>query len=172
MSERLFEVELTASFVTKRAFPTAGEIAYGYSEGFLSRAGVVATALIKMKAGLHLTRAEERAALLLSDELDCLDDLVADLGWVDEPSEQRERFWLLMILAWAYEHREDLEDALGVVELIYSDFGYPDEIEGIVRFMPLQAGHDAGVAALERRWAEFVDRVGEEYRQRNESMMA
>ena len=166
MSERSFVAQLPPTFVVERALPTAEELAYGYEEGFLSRAGVVALALAKLEAGLALTPPEERAALLLSDEFDAVDDLMEDLQVGSEPRERRARFWLFMVLAWVLARRDQFDDPLGVVELVYADFEYPDEIQGLVRFMPLQPGHEAGVAALERHWADFVDRVGREYADR------
>lgn len=172
MTERSFVVELTAPFVLGRGFPTAAELAFGFSEGFLSRSGVVDVALAKLEAGVELSSAEERVALLLSDELDLVDDLVDDLGVGSEPWERRARFWLLLVLSWVLENRDEFDDPLGLVELLYADFDYPEEIEGLVRFMPLQPGQEAGVAALERRWEAFVDRVSGEYRERSASMTA
>jgi hypothetical protein len=169
--ERSFSVALPASFVLGCGFPTSAEMAYGFSERFLSRSGVVDVALAKLEAGFELSPAEERIALLLSDEFDRVDKLVDDLHDGSEPLEKHARFWLLLVLAWVLEHRDEFDDPLGVVELVYADFDYPEEIEGLVRFMPLQPSQEGGVAALMRRWGAFVDRVTDEYRERGRSMI-
>jgi hypothetical protein len=171
MSERSFVVELPASFVLELGFPTVAELAYGFSEGFLSRSGLVDVAVAKLEAGIELSPAEERAALLLSDEFDSIDGLVEDLRLGSEPVESRARFWLLAVLAWVLEHRVEFEDPLGVVELLYADFDYPQEMQGLVRFMPRQPGQQADAAALERRWEDFVERASREYRERSTSMI-
>lgn len=91
MSERLVAVALPGSFIIGRGLPTAGELAYGYAAGYLSRSSVVSIALAKLEAGVVLTAAEDQLALLLSDELDRVDDLAEDLAFVSEPSELRAR---------------------------------------------------------------------------------
>jgi hypothetical protein len=166
MSERLVAVELPGSFIIGRGLPTAGELAYGYAAGYLSRSSVVSIALAKLEAGVVLTAAEDQLALLLSDELDRVDDLAEDLAFVSEPSELRARFWLFMVLSWVFEHRCDFDDPLGVVEQVYADFEYPEEIEGFVRFMPAQPGQVASVAAIEDRWVDYLSRTGREYAER------
>ncbi len=173
MSDRSFAPELPVPFVLRVVgFPTSAELAYGFLEGFLCRSSVVDIALAKLSAGVDLATAEERIALLLPDEFDHVDGLVEDLQVDGETSEQRARLWLLLVLAWVLEYRSEFDDPLGVVELLYSDFDYPQEIEGLVRFMPVQAGQEVGVEALNRRWESFVDRVSEDYRGRSRLMVA
>ncbi|AAO56692.1 conserved hypothetical protein [Pseudomonas syringae pv. tomato str. DC3000] len=49
--------------------------------------------------------------------------------------------WLFIALKWLFENKNNIDDPLGVVELIYEDFGFPFEIEGFVRYMPSQDGY-------------------------------
>ena len=163
----LIRFNIPASFVVARAMPTGAELAYGFREGWLTRADVVAVALAKYEADLPLSPAEEELALLLSDDLDRFDDLIVDLEIVDEPSEQRARLWLFLTIAWLFDHRQDFRDPLEVIEMLYADFDYPDEIQGLVRFMPTAPGEDASLEALEQRWRVFVDRLSAEYQQRD-----
>lgn len=162
----LIRFNIPAAFVVARAMPTGAELAYGFREGWLTRADVVAVALAKYEAELPLSSAEEDIALLLSSDLDRVDELIADLEIVDEPTEQRARLWLFLSLAWLLEHRQDFGDPLEVIEMLYADFDYPDEIQGVVRFMPAP-GPDAGVDAIERRWRALVDRLSAEYETRD-----
>lgn len=162
----LIRFNIPASFVAARAILTGAELAYGFREGWLTRADVVALALAKYEAELPLSSAEEELALLLSSDLDRVDELIAHLEIDDEPTEQRARLWLFLSLAWLLEHRQDFSDPLGVIEMLYADFDYPDEIEGLVRFMPA-AGPDPSVDAIDRRWRAFVDRLNSEYEKRD-----
>jgi hypothetical protein len=163
---RLVEMRLPAPFVIERASPTGAELAYGFREGWLSRKDVVEVALAKYKADVVLSPPEEELALLLPDDLDRVDDVVSVLEFSDEPVEQRERLWLFLALAWLLDHRSDYEDPLGVIEQLYADFEYPEEIRSLVRFIPLGPGDVPGIEGIERRWHDYVERVGLEYRQR------
>ena len=71
--------------------------------------------------------------------------------------------WLFLALAWVYEHRADYVEPLEVVEMIYADFEYPDEIQGIVRFMPPPPGAATGNPAIEGRWKDYLTRKAAEY---------
>ena len=162
----LIRFNIPAAFVVARAMPTGAELAYGFREGWLTRTDVVGVALAKYEANLPLSSTEEELALVLSTDLERVDELIADLDTADEPAERRARLWLFLSLAWLLEHRHDFADPLEVIEMLYADFDYPEEIESLVRFMPA-AGPDAGVDAIERNWRAFVDRVRSEYDQRD-----
>lgn len=72
--------------------------------------------------------------------------------------------WLYLVLAWLYEHRHEDSDPLQRIEEVYADFGYPEQLAGFVRYMPM-AGPDLGSReANERRlferWKQYVDDAG------------
>jgi hypothetical protein len=45
-------------------------------------------------------------------------------------------------------------------------FDYPDEIRGLVRFMPVEPGEPTGPKAIKKKWRTYVQRVAAEYRDR------
>ena len=45
--------------------------------------------------------------------------------------------WLFLELSWVFEHKKEFLDPLAEVEIIYSDFDYPVEMESFIRYMPL-----------------------------------
>lgn len=47
-------------------------------------------------------------------------------------------------------------DPLQLIEMLYADFGYPTEIETLVRYMPATPGAPTGVMALEERWTDYL----------------
>jgi hypothetical protein len=165
---RLVEIELPAPFVVERVHPTGAEVAYGFRHGWLSRRGVVDVELARHEADLDLSSAEEELALLLSDDLGRVDELVDQMEVSDEPVEQRGRVWLYLALAWLLEHRSAYDDPLAVIEMLYADFDYPEDIRSLVRFMPPGPGDRPGVEGIEQRWSDFVARLGREYRERDE----
>ncbi len=170
MTARLVSFRIPAEFVAAQALPTPSELAAGFGGGWLDEQGVVGVALAEMVAGVSLDEVMERLALLLSDELNLVPDLVSEL-LSDGGTPTDGRFWLFEALAWVFEHRADFEDPLGVVEMLYADFDYPTEIEGLVRYMPAPPGEPTGVEAIERRWADFLDRARRDYAERAATSM-
>ena len=64
--------------------------------------------------------------------IECLVDLENS-----QSEEMIKRKWLYAILLHIYNKRDQYADPLELVEIIYADFDYPDEIEGFVRYMPI-----------------------------------
>jgi hypothetical protein len=86
-----------------------------------------------------------------------------DEGELD--SESIKMKWLVATLSDLYERRNEVADPLGEVEGIYSDFDYPECIEGFVRYMPTSDGYDASKFSRnenEQRlfltWSEFISK--------------
>lgn len=165
---RLVSFRIPADYVLERVVPTAPEIACGLEQGWLSSGDVVAIAVEKLDRGCLLTAAEERLALLLTDELDAVPSLVSELGVGYEPTELRERPWLFLALDWLADHREQFDDPYEIVELLYADFDYPGEIAGLVRWMPVAEGEPTGLAAIDGRWKHYLDSTRAEYVRRGE----
>jgi hypothetical protein len=153
--------------VLARALPTSAEPAYGHRERRLRPVDVVEIAVAKLERRTPLTAAEEDLALLLADEMDRVDELVRDLEVSSQPVEERAMFWMFMGLDWLWQHRSEFDDALGVVELLYADLDYPEEISGLVRYMPAAPGAPTGVGAIEQRWRAYLRSAAERYRERD-----
>jgi len=162
----LVKFEIPASFVLERMFPSAAELAWGFRRGWVSAEGVVAIALGKLIAGIYLPGPEEELALLLSDDLDRVAELVADLEFVDEPDERRARVWLFLALSWLLVRRHEFADPHEMIEMLYADFDSPAEIRDLVRYMQPEPGQPIGLSALDERWRAWIETVGWEYRDR------
>lgn len=83
--------------------------------------------------------------------------------------EQVKAKWLYLVIAWLFEQRESLVDALGTVESVYSDFDYPKEIASFVRSMPMDApdlgNRELNEARMVDRWKMYLNRAGERFGQ-------
>lgn len=70
--------------------------------------------------------------------------------------------WLCILLAWLYENRAMFEDPLGILEEIYTDFDYPQEIAHLIRYMPNAepdlGSKEANLARLFTRWGAFISK--------------
>lgn len=62
--------------------------------------------------------------------------------------------WLYIILKTLYENKENYDDPLQEVEIIYADFDYPCEIEELVRYMPKNNTHDE--STLYKKWQAYI----------------
>ena len=55
---------------------------------------------------------------------------------------QEQEKWLFLLLKWAYENRSSIPYPLGVVDDLYAEFDYPENIESFVAFLPPKDGWD------------------------------
>jgi len=176
MSEDLVKFSLPAEFILSRVVPTPDEMVYGYRHGWIDDEGAVRVAEAELLAGMAIPAAIEELALLLRDHRFRVADLMraaADELSADEGlsrCEAPERVWLYLALDWLYEHRGDFVEPLGVIEMIYADFDYPEEIEGLIRFMPArQPGAVVGRDGIVQRWRDYLARRAGEYSVRRSS---
>ena len=163
----LIEFRIPGSFITARTIPTKGELAYGFRRGWVSPADVVAVALAKYKRDLPLSKAEEELALLLPEDLDRVPSLVGNLQTEQESNEDPARVWQFLTLAWLFEHRASYPNALQIIEMLAADFEFPEELHGLLRFMPPGAGESTGKEALYERWRKYLDRMSDYYKRRD-----
>lgn len=166
MSEDLVKFTIPAAFVTDRVRLTPGELLFGYRREWLREQAVVEVALAALVAGADLPAAEEELALLLSDSLDRVPALMEDLARSCAAEPDPGAVWLFLALAWLHEHRVDHVEPLEVIEMLYADFDHPEEIEGLVRFLPAPPGAPTGHRAIEQRWEDYLSRKSAQYRAR------
>ncbi len=143
------------------AMPSWSEIAYGFEHQLLPANVVIDYAMHKIGTAEQLD--DNELAIASSSPSDSIVEplrtLARDNGLDDEALCF---FWANVLLAWTYEHRDQLDDLLGVVEEIYSDYNYPEEFAGFVRYMPGNAPDLGSVEANEQR---MVSSIGEYVRQ-------
>jgi hypothetical protein len=91
MSDDLVKFAIPAEFVTARVLLRPGELVYGYCDGWLGDRAVVEVALAAFEAGGDLPSAEEELALLLSDSLGRVPELLEELAQssAEEPETSR-----------------------------------------------------------------------------------
>jgi hypothetical protein len=167
MTSEPTHVVVPADFIATRVLLLPGELARGYRLGHVNDRSVVQLAEQLLAAGSPVSAPAEELALLLSADYDRVPDLVAEMEESDlsAPSEQT-KVWLYLVLAWIYDHRDEFADPLAEIETVYADFGYPEEIEGLVRYLPAPPGQPSGPSAVEARWKAFLDRQGAHFARR------
>lgn len=100
------------------------------------------------------------ASLNKDDDVHPHIDNLADMG---EPLEKNEfnLKWMYLVLAWVYKNKDSYPDPLAIVEQVYADFDYPDNISGFVRYMPSDepdlGSLEKNQARLYEKWEKFLD---------------
>ncbi|MGH9119513.1 MAG: DUF2247 family protein [Acidimicrobiales bacterium] len=164
MTDDDLRLKFTGPFILERVYPTAAELVVGYEHGWLGPRDAVEVTLAKLKAGSSLAPEEESIALLLSDDLDQVDDLIAALRQRVEPAGfEPVRVWLYLALGWLWARRTSIEDPHRMLEEVYTQFGYPSEIAHLVEYMPVQPGGRVGPTAIDDNWEEYLRARSVEY---------
>jgi hypothetical protein len=160
---------MSAEFITGRVHLLPGELARGYRLGYLDEATVVELAEDAFRRGDSETTPIGELAILLSDELDRVPDLLEQIDTMAAAADPDPSLvWLFLVLAQAYDRRGLSEDPLADLEAIYAEFGYPEEIEGFVPFLPAPEGQPSGPDAIQERWRAYLDERSLTYARRTD----
>jgi hypothetical protein len=160
----LVKFKIPAEFVSARVRLNLSECAWGYRNGWIDREAVISLCLTKVNAG-QASETEEQLGLLLRDEIERFSEIMEA---VQVASGSGMAVWRYLALAWAYCNRSLIHDPLGLVEMLYADFGYPEDVAEFVRYMPVAEGVPIGEMALFSRWNEYLVRQDAFYGHRGE----
>jgi hypothetical protein len=160
--------DIPYEFISQRAELGWNEIKFGLDQQLIKPKAAVDRATEQLcRVDATPKEVVELASLTGSESVA---DLVSHLARNEAPvsEEQVKAKWLYLVLAWLFENRESLVDALGMVESVYSDFDYPKEIASFVRYMPMD-GPDLGnreqnEARMFDRWKTYLNRAGKRFR--------
>ena len=137
MSTQTFSLLRLISFWRMRSH--VAEIAWGYGMGLVGWHALSELA----QAALRLAPNREDENLLRLAHVTKEDATVAGEfaraaaatgPKLDETAARKK--WAYLLLKRLYEKKTEVADPLGLVEHIYADFDYPEELEGFVRWMP------------------------------------
>ena len=72
--------------------------------------------------------------------------------------------WLYLILYWLFSRRQKYPNAIELVDRLWADFDYPDEIAKFVSYMPADNGYDPSAHSREdnlkrlySKWQEYIE---------------
>jgi hypothetical protein len=162
MNDNILQSSIPGAFL-KNQFPLSGaDLAYGLERQWISAWDVVDVLAWWWGRGVSLSPKEEEIASLFKNELWRLPDLLEEFRNNKDTGEDK-RIWLYLIVAWLYENLLVLPDPLGEVEKVYSEFNHPEEIEGLIWFMPAKEYEPVGEEGLLARWKDYVRRTKAEF---------
>lgn len=150
-------------FILNKKKPTWRQVSLGVEEGWLEFNSVIKFAEILVSEGDYRTEVLDIASI--TDTSSSIANELFILSKNEQENNQEERmYWLRIILAWIYENKEKFDDPLGIVEGLYADFDYPDEIRNLVRYNEAEAGYrpqdfssQENTERLLGLWKKYID---------------
>lgn len=155
-------IELPYSYVAHRIKLNWFDVLFAIHTGYFSLESAIE------HAGVELEKNEEGPQTVL--DLVCLYPYemhlvhpyikeLASTATAEEKKTAKDKI-LFVVLNWLFEHRQDYEDPLILVEIVYDDFGFPKSIENLVRYRPSGAP-DLGSLELNQnrifeRWQNYI----------------
>jgi len=129
------------------------EIKYGYDKKFLSREDIIYYAVLILD--LSIEKFEIVLELSIASPEDDIDSLLSKLVNSDksEDMDYIRKKWLFVIMCYLYYNKEKIKNIYETIEDIYSDFDYPEEIKGLIRYMPCD---DYSNMSFNERWVNYI----------------
>jgi hypothetical protein len=153
---------LSSDFVLANVEVCWCEIEWAYARGVLGWRSVVGIAKARLR-GVDTDKIEllELAYLQKADS-DRVVSLVRNLSTQCDSLDESlaEAKWAFAILKCLHDRRSEFRDPLGLVEIIYGEFDYPDNMSGFVRWMPSPDGMvnpTEGGARIRWAWETYLD---------------
>jgi hypothetical protein len=163
MSE-MAKFKIPGGFILERVDLTTAEIAYGKRYGWLDDFSTVQIYAAKWQAGILLSEQEEEWAFALSEEIRA--GSLPDLSSGDFSSPGLVAVWIYLSLACLRLNVPIGPRLFDVIDELYSDFDYPEEMEGFVKYMPPPPGAELGRSGMIKRLDSFLRSSDDLYRRR------
>jgi hypothetical protein len=165
----LVRFTISAGFIAPRVALTAEELVCGYRKGWISSAALVELAR-DVSAGLPVLPTEEETPYLLPGEVEQkVRTAVSARDDVDCADPEIGKVWGYLALAQLNERRDTISGFWDVIEMMWSDLGYPEEMEPFIYHLPPPPGEEFGEPAMLRRLQSYLSEREDRYRTRGDS---
>ncbi len=144
------------------------EIEFGLSHNYTSSAAAIMFAQENVK--IQSAPSGEELAIADSQLDDSVLELVRSLSVHDtalDPQAVSSK-WLCILLGWISENEAHFADPLGMIEELYSDFDYPDQIKHLVRYMPTNEPSLGSKEQNERRLIDNLHKYAQKCKKRRQ----
>lgn len=153
---------LTTKFVLENAHVSWPEILWAHEMGLIGWRTLKEFAIAALPSAPD-DEELSRLAHLSNEDAGMAEDIARPLVARDPALDTAvvEKKWLCLLLKQLYEDKSRVSDPFGLVEQIYADFNYPEELESFVRWMPSSEPvrtPEEAAAAMDRSWRTYLDK--------------
>ncbi|WP_157411994.1 DUF2247 family protein [Agreia sp. Leaf283] len=126
-------IEISVDTVPDRFRPNLSELRRARAGGYISQSDVVEFAL-RQYGSTNQPSILNQIALLLSDEVNRVDELLFDGETSDDAADESEKIWLFLFLREIDLHPSRWSEPLVAIELVSDEFGNPDETQSLIYY--------------------------------------
>ena len=162
---------LDARFIVNHTHVSWPEIRWAQEKGLIGWRTVKQLAEVDLESGLSGDELS-RLAVLTKDDASTSSDLVLSLAArrpAPDPMVVQKK-WMYLLLKKLYDNKNHIADPYGLVEQIYADFDYPEELAGFIRWMPATepvATLEEGASRMDRKWQKYLETAAIEFGQQS-----
>jgi hypothetical protein len=153
------QISIPYSFIRQRAQLTWRDVRFGIEQGLLRGRDVAEVAADQMERGTQDDVVVELAGASPDEAVQERVQRLASAEQSEDPLDVR-RKWAYLALAWIFEHRAHYPDVLDLVEKVYADLDYPEQVAPFVRYMPSDepdlGSRERNEQRLISKWADYL----------------
>ncbi|MET8139121.1 DUF2247 family protein [Sphaerisporangium sp. NPDC005288] len=165
----LVRFAIPAGFISARVVLTDEELVCGYRRGWLSPAALAELARDVSADLPGLPTEEEMLYLLPSEVEEKVRTVISARDDVDCADPEIGKVWRYLALAQLHQRQGTISGFWDVIEMMWSDFGYPEEMEPFIYHIPPPPGEEFGEPAMLRRLESYLSERADWYRTRGDS---
>ena len=138
------------------------ELQYGLNKHYINESEVSRYA----SEALTLDSCDKQVELasLCTQELFNAHELLRSLTQNTNTEKDSSKVWIYILLSWLFENKHHYNDPFETIDEIYADFGYPEEVSTLIRYMPATEGSASSEDQLVLNWEDFLSSYEQELR--------
>jgi len=162
------KIHLPYEFLKKTINISWCDILFGINNNYLNEDNAIdyAIDLLSDEKYLEDDMVMKIAILQRGDSTISYIEKIVDSSCIKNEQETKEKF-LYSLLSFVYENKEKYDDSFEMVEVIYEDFGCPNEISSFVRYMPIKEPPLSTKELNEKRmyqyWKDYLNFQSKKY---------
>ncbi|WP_375038304.1 DUF2247 family protein [Acinetobacter sp. RW6] len=163
---------IPADFIDEKVNLSWCDIKWGYENNLLTSEIPIKKAENIVSTGSY-TKAELELSFLIPSESNDITPFINELcpNFKEDEYAITNQKWLYVILSWLWINRASFEDPLDEVEIIYTDFDYPAEMDSFIKYMPPTDGYNPSLYSyaeninrLMKNWENYLQKSALKYK--------
>lgn len=165
-SMNTLNILMTYAYVSKLCNLNWNDILFAIKNGFLSHQSAIDHAVEELSKENDTPKEVIDIACLSPEEAIYQHSIYPFIDELAEktPNQEKDKTKdkiMYVLLNWIFEHKDRYTNPLEVVEFVYDDFGFPEEISSFVRYMPSKEPAlptvEMNIERLYTNWKSYLD---------------